>query len=70
VAFVAKIAFKLVVLPCKIVGFIAAPLLAAVLIPVAVIALPVALAVGVVLLVVGGLVAVVCAGFGLLGAIF
>jgi len=56
VAFVAKIAFKLVILPFKIIGFIAATLLAAVLIPVAVIALPVAPAVGVVLLVVGTLI--------------
>ena len=57
-------------LPFKIIGFIAATLLAAILIPIAIVALPVTLAVGVVLLVVGGLVAVVCAGFGLLSAIF
>ncbi len=70
VAFVVKIAFKLVLLPFKIIGFIAATLLAAILIPIAIIALPVTIAVVVVLLVVGGLVAVVFAEFGLLSAIF
>ena len=70
VAFVVKVAFKLVLLPFKVIGFIGGALLAAILIPIAVIALPVAIAVGVVVLVVGGLVAIVCAGFGLLSAIF
>ena len=70
VAFVVKIAFKLVLLPFKIIGFSAATLLAAILMPIAIIALPVTIAVVVVLLVVGGLVAVVFAEFGLLSAIF
>ena len=70
VAFVAKVAFNLVLLPFKVIGFIATALLAAILIPIAIVALPVALAVGVALLVVGGLVAAVCAGFGLLAAVF
>ena len=70
IALIVKVAFKLVLLPFKVIGFIAGALLAAILIPVAIIALPVTIAAGVVLLVVGGLVAVVFAGFGLLSAIF
>ena len=70
VVFVAKVAFNLVLLPFKVIGFIAASLLAAMLIPLALVALPVALAFGVVLLIVGSIVAVVAAGCGLLAAIF
>jgi len=61
-----KFAFKIALFPLKVLGYIAAALVIALLIPVAVVALPAVVAIGVVLLVVAGLVALVAAGFGAL----